>query len=156
MCGHAGLDNFTPWCVYRHWIRDHCILHSCYLISICDKLCTHMHPAFHFFRLHHSHQSGGGSRTHGRATSPTMGSVKSGSEGRADRENQSYTTSSLQLLDLMDTLFARCVAALRGKGGNPVLLLYHIMCKQCKSKTPKSTSCVCVCILVSIINMKER
>ena len=54
--------------------------------------------------------------------SPNMGSGKSMSEEGSDKETQSYTTSSLQLLDLMDTLFSRY-----GFCG-VVGLLYQLMC----------------------------
>ena len=58
-------------------------------------------------RLHPFYQTGSSSRKHGRSISPNIGPAKSMSEEGSEKENQSYTTSSLQLLDLMDTLFSR-------------------------------------------------
>jgi brefeldin A-resistance guanine nucleotide exchange factor 1 len=63
-------------------------------------------------RLHPFHMSTGGSRHHpGRSVSPSRAPSSSKTLGDSstatDRENQSYTTASLQLLDLMDTLFSR-------------------------------------------------
>ena len=54
-------------------------------------------------RLHHS----GSSWPQARSMSPTISSAKPTSEESSEKENQSYTTASLQLLDLMDTLFSR-------------------------------------------------
>jgi brefeldin A-resistance guanine nucleotide exchange factor 1 len=63
-------------------------------------------------RLHPFHMSTGSSRHHpGRSVSPSRAPSSSKTLGDSstatDRENQSYTTASLQLLDLMDTLFSR-------------------------------------------------
>ena len=60
------------------------------------------------FTMSRLHPFGGSSRHPGRSLSPTRGSIRSaGGEGGSEKENQSYTTSSLQLLGLMDTLFSR-------------------------------------------------